>query len=434
ITGDIAADGILEYGSTPTYLESGDLTINGIDIFSHATAITSGDSSNTLINAINAKTDQTGVKAGRNNAGQIILSAVDGRNLHIQTSALGEKVTQLNGGTAPQDQVYFGELRLWGAKEFFMNSNTTTVGALTNYETGFNALGLAGGATVTGQTGDAADDGTIFVNTITYENGYVRYAGDRKNDFAVKVGQQSTIDVGKNGKSAVMDTGIFAILKSFQDALRGQNFTTVNGAAKALDTSALMNSGKTGLTLENELQNGSFTIAVSNHDTSPSTTSSVTINIDTAKDSLADIANRINGIPGISSSWSEDGHLQINSNDPERYTFALSNDTSNFLRATGSETDNAQISNISKSIADLDGLMQNLTTQISDFGARANRIIVQQQIYSNLELSTRENLSEKEDTDLTKALLELKGKETAYEAALSAAAKTMQLSLLDFLR
>ncbi|MCX5874870.1 MAG: hypothetical protein NT087_00960 [Deltaproteobacteria bacterium] len=434
ITGDIAADGTLEYGSTPIYLKSGDLTINGIDIFSHATAITSGDSSNTLINAINAKTDQTGIKAGRNNIGQIILSAMDGRNLHIQTSALGEKVTQLNGGTAPQDQVYFGELRLWGGKEFFMNSNTTTVGAVTNYETGFNALGLAGGAPVTGQTGDTADDGKIFVNKIEYENGYVRYAGDRKNDFAVKVGQQSTIDVGKNGQSAVMDTGIFTILKSLQDALRGQNYTTLDGAAKALDASAFMNSGKTGLTLENELQNGSFTIAVSNHDTSPATTSSVPINIDTAKDSLSDIASRINGVPGISASWSADGHLQISSNDPERYTFALSGDTSNFLRVTGCETDNAQVSNISKSIAGLDDLMQNLTTQVSDFGARANRIIVQQQIYSNLELSTKTNLSEKEDTDITKALLELKGKETAYQAALSAAAKTMQLSLVDFLK
>ncbi|HIJ89731.1 MAG: flagellin [Desulfobulbaceae bacterium] len=435
IPGDLAADGILEYGSTPISLNSGDLTINGINIFSKATAITSGDSSNALIDGINAKTEQTGVKAGRNNAGQIILSTVDGRNLHIQTSAIGEKVTQLNGGSAPQDQVYFGELRLWGANEFFINSDTTTVGAITNYETGFNAIGLAGGASASGQPADVADDGKIFVNTITYENGYVRYAGDRDNDFAVKIGQQSTIEVAKNGMSAIMDTGLFTVLKGLQDALRGQNYTTLTGGAKALDTSALLDSGKTGLPLEDELQNGSFTIVVNSHDTSPSRIlSAVSINIDLAKDSLTDIANRINGVPGISASWSDDGHLQINSNDPERYTFALSNDTSNFLRVTGSETDNAQVSNINKSIGDLDNLMQNLTTQVSDFGARANRIIVQQQIYQNLELSTKANLSEQEDTDLTKALMEMKAKEIAYEAALSAAAKTMQLSLVDFLK
>lgn len=435
ISGDLPDDGVLEYGSTPTYLASGDLIINGIDIFTKTTPITSKDDTNAVINAINAKQEDTGVIAGRNSAGNMILTAVDGRNLHIETSALGEKVTHLNGGSpAPNSKVYFGEVRLFAGREFFMESGTTAVGALT-VETGFAALGLNGGQTATGVTGDTADDGSIFVNTINYEDGYVRYAGDRTNDFAVKVGQQSTIDVGKNGMSAVMDTGIFTVLKNLQDALRGQNYTTLDGAAKALDTHALLNSGKTGLPLEGELHNGSFTIVVSNHDTSPPTTlSSTTINIDTAKDSLADIAQRINGIPGISSSWSGDGHLLISSNDSARYTFALSDDTSNFLRVTGSELDNIQVSNISNSIAELDDLMQNLTTQISDFGAKANRIIVQQNIYANLSLSTKENLSEKEDTDITKALMEIKSKETAYEAALAAAAKTMQLSLLDFLK
>ena len=435
VSGDLAGDGGLEYGSTPAYLGTGDLRINGIDIFTKTTAITAQDDTNALINAINAKQAQTKVIAGRDSSGNLILTAVDGRNLHVETSALGEKVTRLNGGSpVPNSKVYFGEVRLSAGREFFLESDTTTVGALT-VETGFAALGLSGGQTATGITGDTADDGSIFVNTINYENGYVRYAGDREHDFAVNVGPQSTIEVGKNGMSAIMDTGIFTVLKNLADAFRGENYTTLNGAAKALDTSALMNSGETGLALEDELRNGSFTLVVSNHDTSPPTThSSVTINIDTAKDSLTDIASRINGVPGISASWSADGHLQINSDDPERYTFDLSDDTSNFLRVTGSETDNIQVSNISRSISELDDLMQNLATQISDFGARANRIIVQQQIYSNLELSTTENLSEKEDTDLAKALLELKGKELAYEAALASAAKTMQLSLLDFLK
>lgn len=435
ISGDLAGDGQMEYGSTPTYLGTGDLRINGVDIFPAATAITGKDDTNALINAINAKQEETKVTAGRDSSGNLILTAIDGRNLHVETSALGEKVTRLNGGApAPNSKVYFGEVRLSAGREFFLESATTTVGALP-VETGFAALGMSGGQTATGITGDSADDGTIFVNTINYEDGYVRYAGDREHDFAVNIGQRSTLEVGKNGMSAVMDTGIFTVLKGLADAFRGNNYTTLNGAAKALDTSVLMNSGTTGLALENELRNGAFTIVVSNHDSSPPTTlSSVTINIDTAKDSLADIANRINGVPGISSSWSEDGHLQISSDDPSRYTFAISDDTSNFLRATGSETDNIQVSNISRSISELDDLMQNLATQISDFGARANRIIVQQQIYTNLELSTKENLSEKQDTDITKALLELKSKETAYEAALAAAARTMQLSLVDFLK
>jgi flagellar hook-associated protein 3 FlgL len=64
--------------------------------------------------------------------------------------------------------------------------------------------------------------------------------------------------------------------------------------------------------------------------------------------------------------------------------------------------------------------MSSLSTQIADFGARANRITIQSQIYASLELANKENLSEKQDTDLTEAILNLKAKEVAYQAALSA--------------
>ena len=39
-----------------------------------------------------------------------------------------------------------------------------------------------------------------------------------------------------------------------------------------------------------------------------------------------------------------------------------------------------------------------------------------------------------EDIDLATAILELKSQEVAYQAALSAAARTLQPSLMDFLR
>ena len=48
-------------------------------------------------------------------------------------------------------------------------------------------------------------------------------------------------------------------------------------------------------------------------------------------------------------------------------------------------------------------------------------------------IATKENLSFTQDTDMIKAVMDLKAKEVAYQAALSAAAKTMQLSLVDFL-
>ncbi|MCK5405591.1 MAG: hypothetical protein KAI75_10155, partial [Desulfobulbaceae bacterium] len=99
IEDDIADDGELSYGSTPEYLSSGDLVINGIDIFTRVTPMSENDKYNVLMNAINAKTSQTGITATRDHGGRILLTASDGRNLHIETSALGEKITHLNGAS-----------------------------------------------------------------------------------------------------------------------------------------------------------------------------------------------------------------------------------------------------------------------------------------------------------------------------------------------
>lgn len=433
ISGDLTADGKLTYGSTPVYLSTGDLVINGVDIFASSTAITDLDSSNALVAAINSKQDATGVVAGRDSAGRLQLTALDGRNLHVQTSALGEKVTHLNGGNPePHSKVYFGTVRLFSDQQFSLESGLTPTSST---ETGFTAMGLAGGATVTGQEGDTAGDGEIRVNTIYRQNDYVRYAGDRDNDFTIKVGQRSTVAVSKNGMDAIFDSGVFSVLKDFENFLSGEEFKAVTGFVQASDTSATIASGNTGLPLAEDVVSGAFTLTVTQNDTVPPTTLSTTeIGIDPANDTLEDISQRLNAVPGMKAYWDDSGYLHLESRDPGRYTFTVSDDTSNFLDAAGITAENVQVSSIGDSIGDLETLLDSLTNQISDFGARANRITVQTQIYTNLHLSNTENLSEQEDTDLTKALLDMKTKEVAYQAALSAAAKTMQLSLVDFLQ
>lgn len=439
ISGDLAGDGRLEYGSSPAYLNQGDLVINGVSIFDKATAISGQDASNALVAAINAKQGETGVVASRDNGGRLILSALDGRNVHIQTTALGEKVTRItgaedgNGKAMAGNQVYFGSVRLWSDQPFKLESaRAATTGGDT--ETGFVALGLSGGAAVTGEKGDVVGDGILQVTTIHRDDEYVRYAGDRDNDISFKVGRQSTIEISKNGYDAVFDTDLFRILKELEDFLEGDNFRTATSAAKAGNTSATLASGDTGLERADLVQAGSFTVTMADHSTSPAKNFfATTIRIDPEKDTLEDIAQRLNGIPGLKAAWTDDGHLKLEARDQERYSFALTNDSSNFLNATGLEFDNLQVSGLGKSIADLDGLLDSLTNQISDFGARANRIEIQTSIYMNLEISTAENLSELEDTDLVKALMELQAKDVAYQAALNAAAKTMKLSLLDYL-
>lgn len=419
-------------------LTTGDLTINGVDIFAAPTTIVATDTDNTILNAINAKTGQTGVKATRDQSGTLQLTAIDGRNLHLQTSANGEAITQLTGSAGGGEQVSFGSLQLRSDRTFIIETSAATDTALT-------PLGLAGGTTTSGEAGDTSGDGKIEVLSIHDRSGSVRYAGDRVNDLKIKIGKTNTMTIGENGKTGVMDTTIFSTLKALEDSLLGNKFTSITGIHTATATNVILDSRATGLELESLLSSedlftaGTFKVSILDHDTSPATSTSVTINVDPTVDTLESVAARINGIPHVNASWTTDGQLSISADnasypDDPRYTIALTDDSSNFLKATGVSFEFMQNEGINQSLADLDTLMENLTRQVSDFGSRANRIDIQSQIYSNMVLTTQENLSEVQDTDMVKAILELKAKETAYEAALSSASKTMQLSLVDYLR
>ena len=411
-------------------LVAADLVINGQDIFPLGAAIVGSDSDNTLVNAINAKSGVTGVIASRDSSGKLSLTAVDGRNIQVTTTANGEAATHLNGAAA--DKTYFGTVQLSSDRPFSLQ--TTPVAGPPITEPGLDALGLDGGSATTNEINDSADDGLLTVITVQQKEGNVRYAGDPDHDLAIKIGRRSTLEVSKNGKTAVSDTGIFAMLKKLEDSLLGEKFSSVTGLNKATNTAAKLDSGNTGLELQDKpFTPGIIAFTVTDHSSSPPTNRIMDIGVSTATDSPADIAARINGIPGMTASWDADGRLKLETTDPERYTFTYT-DTSNFLEMSGITNDAMQIQAINQAVADSDTVMDNLSTQVSDFGARANRIMVQQQIYSKLELSTTANLSEKEDTDITQAILELKSKETAYQAALAAAAKTMQLSLVDFLK
>ncbi len=85
----------------------------------------------------------------------------------------------------------------------------------------------------------------------------------------------------------------------------------------------------------------------------------------------------------------------------------------------------------------LDALQAGLgrvTNALSDIGSRTVRVESAQQAAIDAELSVKTSLSEVENTDLPKALMELKLQETAYQAALASTARVMQPSLIDFLR
>lgn len=71
---------------------------------------------------------------------------------------------------------------------------------------------------------------------------------------------------------------------------------------------------------------------------------------------------------------------------------------------------------------------------LGSVGARAAQLETSEASVDSERLDFTSRISEQEDIDLPKTIMELQSAQAAYEAALGAAAKIMQKSLLDFLR
>ena len=89
---------------------------------------------------------------------------------------------------------------------------------------------------------------------------------------------------------------------------------------------------------------------------------------------------------------------------------------------------------ISASIGALDADRDRITTTQTEVGSRQNRVeaAIQGATDNQLRLST--SLSEVENADLPKTVVDLQMQQVAYQASLGATARVIQPSLLDFLR
>ena len=82
----------------------------------------------------------------------------------------------------------------------------------------------------------------------------------------------------------------------------------------------------------------------------------------------------------------------------------------------------------------LDSAGDLLKGKLSDVGARFNRMTQMRESAEDRLVTLKSQLSDVEDIDLPKTIMDFKLQETAYQSALSAAAKVIQPSLLDYLR
>jgi flagellin len=93
-----AAGGVASTATNATI--AGDVLVNGVDIGPIAAGSTGVDRGTQTAAAINAKTSQTGVTATASSTGAVTLSAADGRNITVATSANGGTSTGLNAGAS----------------------------------------------------------------------------------------------------------------------------------------------------------------------------------------------------------------------------------------------------------------------------------------------------------------------------------------------
>ena len=82
----------------------------------------------------------------------------------------------------------------------------------------------------------------------------------------------------------------------------------------------------------------------------------------------------------------------------------------------------------------LQGVEDFFNAQVSDIGIRQSRILEKQEILKGLKLNFQNQIDDLENADMAQAILEVKERQNAYEVALAASSKIMEVSLLDYLR
>jgi flagellar hook-associated protein 3 FlgL len=82
----------------------------------------------------------------------------------------------------------------------------------------------------------------------------------------------------------------------------------------------------------------------------------------------------------------------------------------------------------------LDAVASTMRTALADVGTRYGRVETAMSTLTDAGLTSSAALSEVENVDLAKAVVDLQMQEVAYQAALGATARVLQPSLLDFLR
>lgn len=89
---------------------------------------------------------------------------------------------------------------------------------------------------------------------------------------------------------------------------------------------------------------------------------------------------------------------------------------------------------INEHLNSVDQAMNQAVDARADVGAKLNRLETTSSQWDTIKLNLTQNMSNVEDADMSEAIAQLNGWQTAYQASLAVSAKVFQQSLLDFLQ
>jgi flagellar hook-associated protein 3 FlgL len=95
---------------------------------------------------------------------------------------------------------------------------------------------------------------------------------------------------------------------------------------------------------------------------------------------------------------------------------------------------NNSSTDLDTSLTNLDKVMDTMSAERSDLGARSNRLDMVSNRLDQQEITATKVLSDNEDVDMEKVIMDLTNQESVQRAALSVGASIIQPSLMDFLK
>lgn len=125
--------------------------------------------------------------------------------------------------------------------------------------------------------------------------------------------------------------------------------------------------------------------------------------------------------------------VRVDANGPEAFgtgdtqLFTVLQNISDSIRSGDTDA-------LNDNLQKLDSASDLMKNTLSDVGARYNRVTQMKQSAQDRLLSITSQLSDVEDIDLPKTIMDMQLQQTSYQAALAASAKVIQPSLIDFLR